>query len=131
MAWLEDYCRRNPLEIYLNDAGGRRGEDQRRSQRDAKAVSVAMPSLRRLAAILCRFAKAVPLGDLPEPSRNNWKVQYDRGGNDFDVFTGKPFREDGRSPGSGSGPHLLDRTGYEPRYLRARRAHMGMGCAIL
>jgi len=49
----------------------------------------------RIAVMARRFAKVVPLGDLPEPSRNNWKIHHDRSASsDFDVFSGKPFEND-------------------------------------
>ena len=48
----------------------------------------------RIAVMARRFAKVVPLGDLPEPSRNNWKIHHDRGGDDWDIFTGRPRHND-------------------------------------
>jgi hypothetical protein len=47
----------------------------------------------RIAVMARWFAKVLPLGDLPELSRNNWKVHHNVS-SDFDVFTGKPFDND-------------------------------------
>jgi phage terminase large subunit-like protein len=50
----------------------------------------------RIAVMARRFAKVVPLGDLPELSGNNWKTHHDRGPQRWDIFSGEvigPERE--------------------------------------
>jgi hypothetical protein len=49
----------------------------------------------RIAIMARKSAKLVKLGDQPASyGQNNWKLHYKPSGNDFDLFTGKPFDDD-------------------------------------
>jgi phage terminase large subunit-like protein len=58
----------------------------------------------RIAVMSRRFAEVVRLGDLPERSRDNWKVHHDNSGSDFDLFTGRPFENDRQQTREWVGP---------------------------